>query len=148
ELREEVKFILREKNSKIETIKQLEVLLDKRAGEMHTVKKDLNSLQISYKSLMNTLYSTEKERDHLAILLDTAQNFKNEYGSKGSSSESREDLDFSSSEFLDHHLNNSSDSNESSFVKSQVSVDLNINSKDNPKVIEIIKEHFLDIMKE
>ena len=148
EVREELKFFLEDKNSKTESLKQLEIVLDRRNGEIHSLKKEIHKLELNFKNLKNVLYTTEKERDHLAVLLDTAEfhheNSDSDDESKTSPTNSEDNLELTDSEFINQNLTNT----EPSEKDSQPVVNLNINSKDNPKVIEIIKEHFLDIMKE
>jgi hypothetical protein len=140
ELKDEMKIILEEKNSKDEIIRELEIVLDKRNAEIHTLKTDLNKLEISklvtfvlliveidYKSLSRSLFSTEKERDHLALLLDTAEHYFQEENSRASISEDSEDL-----------------LSQSTSEKPSIKVGL----EERPRVIEVIKDHFLGIMRE
>jgi len=56
-------------------VKELEILLDKRNGEIHTLKTELNKEERNCKILTQSLNTTERERDHLATLLDTAEHY-------------------------------------------------------------------------
>lgn len=143
QLRDEIKIILEDRNSQAESIKQLEIMLDRRNGEINTLKKNMHRMELDYRNVMTNLYNTEKERDHFATLLDTVQFNKRKYeSSQTSNSEFETDSEASSqqSEFLGSELD------QPQKQTNDIKVDLGINSKEQPEVIEIIKEHFLEIM--